>query len=76
MTTIIGSYNICNRSDILSKILPIVLRLIAVSVYTVAIGVWEYRGRKQRRMHAIHAEVPFYCCVKICLLIFAHTELS
>ena len=37
MTTIIGSYNICNRSDILSKILPIVLRLIAVSVYTVAI---------------------------------------
>ena len=37
MTSIIGSYNICNGSDVLSKILPTVLRLIAVSVYTMAI---------------------------------------
>ena len=59
MTTIMGSYDICNGHDILSKILPIFLRLIAVSVYMVAVDSKSIVAENERRMHAIHAEVPW-----------------
>ena len=49
MTTTIGSYDISNGSDILWKILPIFLRLIAVSVYTVAVDSKSMSFKMQRR---------------------------
>ena len=69
------SYDISNGSDISSKILPIFLRLIAVSVYTVAV---DSKSIVEENNDACMLFTLKYlvCYFKICLLIFAHTELS
>ena len=69
MTTIIGSYDICNGPDILSKILPIFLRLIAFSVYTVAVDSKSIVGENNDACMLFMLKY-LDCYFKICLLIF------
>ena len=75
MTTTIGSYDISNGSDILSKILPIFLRLIAVSVYTVAVDSNSIVAENNDACMLFTLKY-LDCYFKICLLILVHTELS
>ena len=72
------SYDISNGSDILSKILPIFLfflRLIAVSVYTVAVDSKSFVEENNDACMLFTLKY-LVCYFKICLLILAHTELS
>ena len=68
MTTTIGSYNICNGSDILSKIL--------VSVYTVAIDSGSIVAESNDACMLFTLKYLFITILKFGLLIFADTELS
>ena len=68
MTTTIGSYNICNGSDILSKIL--------VSVYTVAIDSGSIVAESNDACMLFTLKYLSITILKFGLLIFAHTELS
>ena len=76
MTTIIGSYNICNGSNILSKILPIVIILIALSVYTVAIDSGSIVAENNDACMLFTLKYLFIAILKFGLLIFVQTELS
>ena len=69
------SYDISNGSDISSKILPIFLRLIAVSVYTVAVDSKSF-VEENNDASMLFTLKYLVCYFKICLLIFAHAELS